>query len=100
MAQALSLLNGDTLNGKLRSDQGAIAKAISANTIDDAIIDRLFAAAHSRRPTGAERDAIRSTLAAAVSGIKDPKEAMAARRAAVEDLYWATMTSKEFLFNH
>jgi hypothetical protein len=100
MAQALSLLNGGILNGKLRSDQGAVARAIASNASDDAIIDRLFAAALTRRPTSAERGRIKAALAEAVAGIKDPKEAAQARRATVEDLYWATLTSKEFLFNH
>ncbi len=100
MAQALSLLNGDMLNGKLRSDQGVVAKALASGAPDDAIIDRLFASSLARRPTDAERTRIKAALAGAVAGIKDPKEAAQARRAAVEDLYWATLTSKEFLFNH
>ncbi len=100
MAQALSLLNGEMLNGKLRSDAGTVARSIASGAPDDAIIDRLFASALARRPTPAERDKFRATLAGAVAGIKDAKEAAQARRAAVEDLYWATLTSKEFLFNH
>lgn len=100
MAQALSLLNGGVLNGKLRDDKGAVALAVATGMTDDAILDRLFAAALCRRPTEAERSRIKAALAEAVAGIKDPKEAAQARRAAVEDLYWATLTSKEFLFNH
>jgi hypothetical protein len=100
MAQALSLLNGGVLNGKLRSDKGTIEKAVAANESDDAIIDHLFASALARRPTAAERGKFHDALASGVAGIKDAKEAAKARRAAVEDLYWATLTSKEFLFNH
>ena len=77
-----------------------VAGAVASNASDDAIVDRLFAAALTRRPSAAERDKFRAVLAAAVAGAKGPKEAATARRAAVEDVYWATLTSKEFLFNH
>ncbi len=100
MTQALSLLNGEVLNGKLRSETSAIARAISSGATDDAIIDRLFAAALARRPTLTERTRLRAILAESVAGIEDSKNAATVRRAAVEDLYWATLTGKEFLFNH
>ena len=35
-----------------------------------------------------------------VAGLTDPKAIATARRQAVEDLYWAVLTSQEFLFNH
>jgi len=100
MGQALSLLNGDVINGKLRSDSSAGAKAIASGATDDAVLDRLFLASLCRRPTEAERARLLAVLADAVAGIKDPKAAATSRRTAVEDLYWATLTSKEFLFNH
>jgi hypothetical protein len=39
-------------------------------------------------------------LKEATAGLADPKAAATARRQAVEDLYWAVLTSREFLFNH
>ena len=89
MAQALSLLNGAMINGKLRADGGVVAKLLASGATDDAIVDRLFASALTRRPTAAERDRIKAAMAAAVAGIKEAKEAATARRAAVEDLYWS-----------
>ncbi len=76
MAQALSLLNGGVLNGKLRSDQGTVAKAIASN----ASRRRRSLTASSLPPftrpaTSAERERIKASLAEAVAGIKDPKEA-------------------------
>jgi hypothetical protein len=38
-----------------------------------------------------------AVLAESVVGAADAK---AARRQAIEDLYWATLTGKAFLFNH
>jgi hypothetical protein len=100
MTQALSLLNGEALNGKIRAEAGAVAKTVASGASDDVVIDRLFASALARRPTDVERKRLRGILSDAVAGLKDPKATAAARRAAVEDLYWATLTSKEFLFNH
>jgi hypothetical protein len=48
----------------------------------------------------AERSRLLMILADAVAGQSDPKAAAAARRQAIEDLYWATLTGNEFLFNH
>jgi hypothetical protein len=100
MSQALSLLNGDVVNGKLRSDASVVARAIASGATDEAVVDRLFLAALSRRPTPSERTRLLALLAEATKGLTDPKAIASARRSAVEDLYWATLTGKEFLFNH
>jgi hypothetical protein len=90
VAQALHLANGDTLNKKLAADGSAAAKAAKDGLGDDAILDGLFKAALSRPPSDAERARLKPILAV-------PAEE---RRQAIEDLYWAVLTSKEFLFNH
>jgi hypothetical protein len=100
MAQALHLANGATINEKLRDPKGAVNRAIEAKTADADLIDRLFLAALTRKPTEAEKTRLLKILADSVAGLSDPKAAAAARRQAVEDLYWATLTGNEFLFNH
>jgi hypothetical protein len=100
MSQALHLANGATINEKLRSDASAAAKAVSARLEDSAIVERLFLTALSRRPTAAERERLIKALKESTAGVADPKAAATARRQAVEDLYWAVLTSREFLFNH
>jgi hypothetical protein len=100
MAQALHLANGGTVNEKLRDPKGVVAKALAANETDGQVIDRLFLAALTRRPTATERSRLLAVLAEAVAGATDPKAAAEARRQVVEDLYWATLTGNEFLFNH
>jgi len=91
MAQALHLANGATINDKLRDPKGAVAGAIASKATDAEVIDRLFLAALTRRPTGSERSRLTAVLAEAGAE---------GRRQAIEDLYWATMTGNEFLFNH
>ena len=91
MTQALHLANGTTINEKLRDPKGAVARAIDAKTPDAEIIDRLFLVALCRRPTDSERLRLLKLIAEAGDN---------QRRQAIEDLYWATMTGNEFLFNH
>jgi hypothetical protein len=100
MAQALHLANGGTVNEKLRDPKSAVASALAANETDSQVIDRLFLAALTRRPTASERSRLLAVFAEAVAGAVDPKAAAEARRQVVEDLYWATLTGNEFLFNH
>jgi len=100
MTQALHLANGTTVNDKLRSEKSVTARAIADKLDDATIVDRLFRAALSRPPSATERKRMTEALGAATKGVSDPKAATAARRQAVEDLYWAVLTSNEFLFNH
>jgi hypothetical protein len=100
MSQALHLANGGTINEKLRSDSSAVAKAVAGQQDDAAIVERLFLSALSRRPTASERERTIKALKEATAGVADPKAAATSRRQAVEDLYWAVLTSREFLFNH
>lgn len=99
LAQALHLANGGTLNDKLRNDQGSAAKAAASSDSFEAILDHLFKSALGRSPTAEERARILPSLDQAVASAA-PADQPAARRQAIEDLYWATLTGNEFLFNH
>ena len=61
---------------------------------DAEIVDRVFLLALSREPTAAEKAKFLAILAEAA------KDGPQARREAVEDLVWAVLTGREFLFNH
>jgi hypothetical protein len=100
MSQALHLANGATLNEKLRSDAGVIARAAASEQSGLAVLDRLFLAALCRRPTPAESDRLKRLLEPTTAAGPESKARAQARRQAIEDLYWAILTSKEFLFNH
>jgi hypothetical protein len=100
VAQALNLANGSTLNAKLRDDNGAVSRLAASKAGDVEVVDALFLSALSRRPTDAERSRLAMVLADATAGIGDAKEARSSRRQAIEDLFWAVLTGKEFLFNH
>jgi len=100
IAQALHVINGDTLNKKLSASDGAIALFMKLGLSDSRILDHLFLSAYSRYPTDAERQVSMESLAKARQ-VKGSAEAQKdARRQAIEDMLWAMLTSKEFLFNY
>ncbi len=95
VAQALHVINGDTLNKKISSPDGYAALFLKLGLSERRIVDQIYLSAYSRYPTDAERQAITTTLAQSWSDSKGD-----GRRQALEDLLWAMLTSKEFLFNH
>lgn len=91
MVQVLHISNGQTINDKLKAKDNRIDKLLATNPTDDAILDDAFLVCLSRPPTEAERTALNAVL------VEIPAEE---KRIAVEDLYWALLSSREFLFNH
>ena len=89
MVQVLHLSNGDTLNNNLRSKQSCVNTMITQSNGD--IIDEAYLLCLSRRPSDSERKRLQN-----IFGVAPETE----RRGVVEDLLWALMTSREFLFQH
>ena len=89
MVQVLHLSNGDTLNSNLRSEQSCVNVMIPQS--DEEIIEETYLLCLSRPPSDGERKRL-----IAMFDSTPEKE----RRAAIEDLFWALMTSREFLFQH
>ncbi len=89
LSQALQMINGPTVHNKLRADNGRIHQMIKASKSDDEIITTLYLAALARKPVEAELNASRKHIA----GSSD-------RLLALEDVGWAILNSKEFLFQH
>jgi hypothetical protein len=91
IAQALHVINGDTLNKKLSADDGYVALFLKLGLSDSRILEHVYLTAFSRYPTETEK----SSLLAALS-----KSRANGREQALEDMLWSLLTSKEFLFNH
>lgn len=97
VTQALHVINGETINQKLRAPGGLVDSFLKLGMSDEMIINHLYLSALGRQP--AEEEMAR--LLAVMNEIQDAaKKSEDARRQAVEDLVWAVLTSKEFLFNH
>ncbi|MCA8976397.1 MAG: DUF1553 domain-containing protein, partial [Planctomycetes bacterium] len=88
--QVLHLINGETIESKVRSDQGRLAGLLAASTEPGAILEELFLATYGRAPREAERERVLSEIGRAGDRV----------RAAWEDVLWAMLNSKEFLFWH
>ena len=89
LSQALQLIGGATVNGKLRDDNGRMARLAKSNASNEDITRELYLIALARDPNASEVAAAVKHLAAASD-----------RRQAVEDLGWVLINSKEFLFRH
>jgi hypothetical protein len=89
LSQALQLIGGATVNGKLRDDNGRMAKLAKASISNEEVARELYLVALAREPNSTESAAAVKHLAGATD-----------RRQAVEDLGWVLINSKEFLFRH
>jgi hypothetical protein len=87
LAQALHTLNGDVLATKIADGKGRIATLLAAKKPHDEIVTEIYLATLSRRPTPAEIEASHKFLAASPSPLEF-----------YQDLIWALMNSKQFLF--
>ena len=88
LSQALHLLNGDTLNGKI-SDGKLVATRLEAGATPEQIIEELYIRCLTRRPNDKEMSEL-------VAILKEEENA----QQVLEDTFWALMNSREFVFNH
>jgi uncharacterized protein DUF1549/uncharacterized protein DUF1553/Big-like domain-containing protein len=105
ITQALHVINGDTINRKLSASRGLIQDLVTANAGNEAALERIYLAALSRYPSDEERSTLSAALdAPRLAGEPDRSGQAGAgsssRRQALEDLAWAILTSREFLFTH
>ncbi|MCS6865522.1 MAG: DUF1553 domain-containing protein [Gemmataceae bacterium] len=92
VTQALHLNNGYTLNDKLRDKNSVVGRWLADNWSNEKILDELFLRALARRPTPTEKTKLLALL--------EEGSNATTRREAIEDLVWAVLTGREFLFNH
>jgi hypothetical protein len=100
ITQALHIINGETINQKLRAPNGIVESFVRLGVSDQMIIDHLYLAALSRPPGRDEMDQLLAIMSDSRQEIKNSRDTRTVRRQAIEDLVWAVLTSKEFLFNH
>jgi hypothetical protein len=89
LAQALQLINGPTVNEKLRNANNRLGKLIAKKLSDQAILDDLYLSTLSRTPTAED-------VKVSLEYLSKSKD----KRKAWEDIHWALINSKEFLFRH
>jgi len=89
ISQALAFLNSEFIQQKIKSNDCVLAPLLKSGKPDAEILDSLYLSALSRHPTPAESTALLEALK------QSPK-----RDEGFQDILWAILNSKEFLFNH
>jgi hypothetical protein len=89
LAQALQLINGPTVNEKVRNPNNRLGKLLAAKASDTEILTDLYYAALARPPFDDEQTVALGHVAKAAD-----------KRKAWEDVLWALINTREFLFRH
>lgn len=102
LAQSLHLLNSKDIQTKLSSDAGRAAELAMADKMtDEQKMQELYLWAFSRQAMSHEATVGIEHVEKKLNHAKDAKgDLKKARREAYEDIVWALISSKEFLFNH
>lgn len=88
LSQALHMLNGSTIGGKIASGQ-FVPNAIKAGKTPEQVIESIYVRTLCRKPTPDEMKGLLGLVAQA----ENPQQGL-------EDIFWAVLNSREFLFNH
>ncbi len=90
LSQALHLLNGDSVNAKIKQG-GVIQKLLKTRKLPEERLSDLYIRCLARKPAKEEIDKLLPALT---------KGQAADQTQALDDLFWALLNSREFLFNH
>ena len=88
LSQALHLLNGSSVSNKIIAGK-LVDTWLKEKLTPTDVLDRIYLRSLTRKPTEAEK----KDLLAQVESSKDPKTGL-------EDIFWAVLNSREFVFNH
>lgn len=88
LSQALHLLNGDSVHNRIQRGR-IVSELLKEKTSPEKIIESLYVRTLTRKPTDVEL----SKLLPQVKAEKTPQ-------AILEDIFWALLNTKEYLFNH
>ena len=102
ISQALVMMNSELVRRAVAGRGAFLDKASrrGRNTGESDQIEEISLAALSRRPSREELTAVRRLIAENVSSRPTGVDAVTARRASMQDLFWAYLNSNEFILIH
>jgi hypothetical protein len=89
LSQVLLLANSEEMENKIGAGDGRVAKLVKDKKPAAEAIEELYLSALSRPPTDAEKNKTVSYI-----------DQQTNKQQAMEDVLWALLNSKEFMFNH
>jgi hypothetical protein len=101
LTKALHLVVGDTYTDNLGAEGGRINRLMNQGTSNREIVDEFYLVALGRHPTEREVGPILEFIHSKSSMLDNPFfEQNESRKKVLEDLMWALLCSKEFMYNH
>jgi hypothetical protein len=101
LAQSLHLINSKELYDKLAAEKSAAAQlALDKARKHEEKIRELYYAVYSREPGADELTLATAHIDKKIAGKEGKPEEAPATRQAYEDIIWALVNTKEFVFNH
>ncbi|MEI7921540.1 MAG: DUF1549 and DUF1553 domain-containing protein, partial [Planctomycetota bacterium] len=101
LGQSLHLINASDIRGKLRNPNGRAEKLANEKRPAEAKIKELYMVAFAREPRSDElKTALEYLAQPRLNSGGQPVDAQKAARENFQDLIWALINTKEFLFNH
>ena len=89
LSQALQMINGPLVHGKVRDEKNRLRSLVSAGKTNEEIVGELYLAALCRPPSEPEMAAATRHVAGAGDRVRG-----------LEDVCWALLNANEFLFQH
>ncbi|MBI3679781.1 MAG: DUF1553 domain-containing protein [Acidobacteria bacterium] len=89
VSQALHFVNGPEAQEKIAIPDGRLAQWLGSPLADSQLLEEMFLATLARPPAPREKDRLLTRVASANN-----------RKEVFEDILWAILNSREFIFNH
>ncbi len=89
LSQALNMLNGRTSNDKITRG-GLVARLLKEKKTPQQVVEEIYIRCLSRKPTAKEQKQINKVLEEEKKDIQKT----------LEDVFWAILNTREFMFNH
>lgn len=101
LAQSLHLMNANDIKSKLQNGGGQAERLAKSDQPIEVGVKELYRIAFSREPSEVEmKIALEYFAEARLDANGNPMDPVSAKRENFQDLIWALINTKEFLFNH